>query len=72
MDIRYNFEVPNVHVEYFIGGETNVCFNALDKHIAEGRGDKPALIWEQNNPELETRFTFSELHKEVNHGVLVG
>src|SRR5678815_4261270 len=31
---------------WFAGGEVNTCYNALDLHIEEGRGDLPALIYD--------------------------
>jgi len=32
--------------QWFAGGELNTCFNALDRHVAAGRGEQPALIWD--------------------------
>ena len=29
-----------IKIEWFIGAETNICYNALDRHVKEGRGDK--------------------------------
>uniref|UniRef100_A0A7S1SKL6 Acetyl-coenzyme A synthetase n=1 Tax=Tetraselmis chuii TaxID=63592 RepID=A0A7S1SKL6_9CHLO len=63
--MRYNFKPPGVNIEWFIGAETNVCYNALDRHIEEGRGDKAALIWEGNEPGVDATFTFEELRKQV-------
>ena len=31
---------------WFVGGELNTCYNALDRHVAAGRGDQPALIYD--------------------------
>lgn len=31
---------------YFAGGRINACENALDRHLAAGAGDRPALLWE--------------------------
>ncbi|MFW6124859.1 MAG: acetate--CoA ligase [Pirellulales bacterium] len=50
---------------WFVGGQTNVSYNCLDKNIAEGKGDKPALLWE-GEPVGETRtLTYRDLHREV-------
>lgn len=57
---------PGVMIEWFIGAETNVCYNALDRHISEGRGGKTALIWEGNEPGQQATFTFDELHAEAS------
>jgi len=51
--------------KWFVGGQTNVSYNCLDKNIEEGRGDKPAIIWE-GEPVGETKtYTYNELHAEV-------
>ena len=31
---------------WFIGGELNTCFNALDRHVEGGRAEQPALIYD--------------------------
>jgi len=50
---------------WFVGGETNLCYNALDRHLSE-RGDQPAVIWE--SPETQSRkvITYNQLYQEVN------
>ncbi len=39
---------PNLGVygRWFPDGVLNTCHNALDRHVAAGRGDQPALIWD--------------------------
>src|SRR4051794_4254382 len=32
--------------KWFVGGQTNVSYNCLDNQIAQGRGDKTAILWE--------------------------
>jgi propionyl-CoA synthetase len=51
--------------KWFIGGETNLCFNALDRHIKE-RGDQKALVWISTEVEQTRTFTYRELLGEVN------
>jgi len=51
--------------KWFVGGETNLCHNALDRHLA-ARGDQLALLWISTEVEKETRYTYRELHAEVN------
>ena len=50
---------------WFPGGQTNLCYNAVDRHVLAGRGDHPAIIWE--SPEMgESRtMTFGELLRAV-------
>jgi acetyl-CoA synthetase len=51
--------------KWFIGGELNVAYNCVDRHVEEGRGDKVAYHWE-GEPEGDTRtLTYSDLLSEV-------
>jgi len=34
------------HGRWFVGGEINTCYNALDRHVEAGRGEQPALIYD--------------------------
>ena len=46
------------------GGETNLCHNAVDRHLAS-RGDQTALVYISTEVNQERRFTYRELHAEV-------
>lgn len=50
---------------WFRGGRLNTCFNALDRHVRDGRGDQPAL--HHDSPVTGTRqtFTYRELLDRV-------
>lgn len=61
---EYDFE-NEVYIRWFTNAKTNICYNALDRQIAEGRGDQDAIIWEGNDPGEERRYTYKELHTEV-------
>jgi propionyl-CoA synthetase len=50
---------------WFVGGEVNTCYNALDLHIEEGRGDQPALIYDSAVTNSITTFTYRELRDKV-------
>ncbi len=50
---------------WFVGGETNLCHNAVDRHLAT-RGDQPALVWISTEVDQQETFTYRELHAEVN------
>ena len=54
----------DVGIRWFDGARVNVAWNCLDRHLAE-RGDKPAILWEGDQPGEERRITFRELHAEV-------
>jgi propionyl-CoA synthetase len=50
---------------WFVGGQTNLCFNAIDRHLAE-RGDQQALVWISTEVDETRTFTFRQLFEEVN------
>src|SRR3982750_2597109 len=50
---------------WFIGGETNLCYNAVDRHLEE-RADQPALIFVSTETGQNKTYTFRDLHAEVN------
>ncbi len=49
---------------WFAGGTTNLCHNAVDRHLAE-RADQPALIAVSTETGTERTYTYRELHAEV-------
>jgi propionyl-CoA synthetase len=49
---------------WFVGGETNLCYNALDRHV-ETRGDQSALIYISTETGEERNFSYRELYAEV-------
>ncbi|HSC12703.1 MAG TPA: propionate--CoA ligase [Rhodanobacteraceae bacterium] len=50
---------------WFVGGETNLCYNAVDRHLAT-RGDQLALAAISTETNTTRRLTYRELHREVN------
>lgn len=57
--LEWNFTEPNV--KWFEGGKLNITENCLDRHI-QTLGDKPAIIWEPNDPEEHHRvLTYKDL-----------
>jgi len=49
---------------WFAGGQTNLCHNAVDRHLAT-RGDQNALIFVSTETNIEKAYSFKELHAEV-------
>ena len=49
---------------WFVGGTTNLCHNAVDRHLAT-RGDQAALIAISTETGTEKTYTFQDLHTEV-------
>ena len=52
--------------KWFEDGVTNTCYNALDTHIDQGRGDKTALIYDSPITGNKAKFTFNELKQKVS------
>ena len=65
--------------KWFVGGTTNLCHNAIDRHLKE-RGDQAALIFVSTETDQEKTYTYKDLHAEVqrmaailqNFGVVKG
>ncbi|MBQ1049626.1 acetate--CoA ligase [Micromonospora sp. C51] len=48
--------------KWFVGGQLNVAYNCLDRHVEAGRGDKVAIHWEGEPGDSRT-ITYADLHK---------
>lgn len=61
--LKWNFTDPDI--QWFKGGKLNITENCLDRHLGT-LGNKPALIWEPNDPEEHHRvITYRDLHHKV-------
>ena len=52
------------YIRWFEGGKLNASYNCLDRHLAT-RGDQTAIIWESDDPGIDKKITYRELHAEV-------
>lgn len=52
------------YTKWFVGGETNLCYNAIDRHCVS-MGDKPAIKFISTETEKNQTFTFNELKQKV-------
>ena len=50
--------------QWFLGGVTNVSYNCIDRHLAAGRRNKAALIWEGEPGDWKV-YTYWDLYREV-------
>ena len=74
-----SWDKANLSVKWYEDGVLNVTSNCLDRHLAS-RGDKPAIIWEGDDPSESRTLTYRQLHGEVcrfanvmkKHGVKKG
>jgi propionyl-CoA synthetase len=71
---RIHWETPFTQVlddsrqpfaRWFVGGRTNLCYNALDRHLSE-RAEQAALIYVSTETGIERTYTYAQLHAEVN------
>ena len=56
--------------KWYVGGQTNLCYNAVDRHLAD-RADQPALVYISTETGQETTYTFAQLHAEVNRAAAI-
>ena len=54
-----------VYGRWFVGGETNTCYNCLDRHVAAGRGEQRAFIYDSVMSGAKKSFTYAEVLTEV-------
>ncbi len=60
-----NVDYHKASIKWFAGGELNVCYNCVDRHL-ESRGDQVAIIWEGDDPAVDKSITYSELFELVS------
>jgi acetyl-CoA synthetase len=58
----YTWEAP--YAQWYLGGRLNVSANCLDRHVANGLGDRVAYYWEGEPGDTRT-ITYAELLEEV-------
>ncbi|XP_052525041.1 acyl-CoA synthetase short-chain family member 3, mitochondrial isoform X3 [Tympanuchus pallidicinctus] len=46
---------------WFVGGELNICYNAVDRHVENGRGDHAAIIYDSPVTNTKEKITYKEL-----------
>ena len=51
--------------QWFEGAECNTCYNALDRHVDDGNGDRLALIYDSPVTETKSTWTYAELRDDV-------
>ncbi len=54
----------SANIAWFEGAKLNVSYNCLDRHL-ESRGDQVAIIWEGDDPNVDKKITYRELHEQV-------
>ncbi|MCV6607835.1 MAG: propionyl-CoA synthetase [Campylobacterales bacterium] len=66
-------DVVDGHYRWFVGGCMNTCYNALDLHVDNGRGDQNAIIYDSPVTDTVKKYTYRELRDRVAKvaGILV-
>ncbi len=59
-----SFAHDNVFIKWYEDGTLNVCANCVDRHLAT-RGDQVAIIWEGDEPSMDLKITYRQLHERV-------
>ncbi len=65
--IRASFDYERVidELDGLPGGGLNICYEALDRHVKHGRGDKPCILWEGKDGQQET-YTYGDMVRLTN------
>ncbi len=59
-----SFGPEEVSIKWFEDGTLNVCANCVDRHLAT-RGDQVAILWEGDDPSMDLKITYRQLHERV-------
>ncbi len=59
-----SYDPHNVSIKWYEDGTLNVCYNCVDRHL-EKRGDQVAIIWEGDDPTVDEKITYRQLHERV-------
>jgi acetyl-CoA synthetase len=54
----------DVQTKWFAGGQTNLCYNCVDRHL-DTCADQTAILWEGNEPGVDDTLTYGQLHERV-------
>lgn len=65
-DVKIEGPYGTPDTRWFVGGKLNACYNAVDRHVLAGRGDKTAIIWEADDGVNSRKISFRELQTEVS------
>ncbi|WP_298494734.1 propionyl-CoA synthetase [uncultured Maritimibacter sp.] len=60
------FDLGNHLYEWFSDGMVNTCYNAVDRHVEQGRGDQTAIIYDSPITGRKSRISYAELQDRVS------
>ena len=53
------------YYRWFAGGTLNTCYNAVDRHVKDGRGDQPAIIYDSPVTDTVSHLSYKQLQEAV-------
>jgi acetyl-CoA synthetase len=59
-----SYDARDLHIRWYHDGVLNASANCLDRHLAR-RGDQVAIIWEGDDPKVDKKITYRQLHEQV-------
>ena len=62
-DVKYSKK--DVNIKWFYDGTLNASVNCIDRHLKKNK-DKTAIIWVGDDPKIQKKITYKELHEEVS------
>ncbi|MGC2206404.1 MAG: acetate--CoA ligase [Candidatus Dormiibacterota bacterium] len=62
-DTLYEWNPP--YAKWYLGGQLNVCYNCVDRHVEAGLGSKVAFYWEGEPADEKRTITYADLQHEV-------
>jgi acetyl-CoA synthetase len=60
-----SFDKQDLHIRWYQDGTLNVCANCIDRHL-EDKAEQVAIIWEGDDPSVDRKITYRELHESVS------
>jgi len=60
-----SFARDDLHIRWYEDGELNVCYNCVDRHLAD-KADQTAILWEGDDPNIDLAISYAELHQRVS------
>ncbi len=63
-DTVQEWDYDTARIRWFDGGKLNVAYNCLDRHL-DTRAEQVAIIWEGDDPGVDTQITYRQLHEQV-------
>ncbi len=59
-----SWERDDLHIRWYADGTLNACYNCVDRHL-DDKADDTAIIWEGDDPSVDAKISYRELHRRV-------